>query len=341
MKRPLIIAGPCSAESELQVLETARGLRSAGVEVFRAGLWKPRTHPGGFEGVGEKGLDWLARVREETGMKTATEVAGAKHIEACLRSGAVDILWIGARTTSSPFVVQEIADALTGVDIPVFVKNPLSPDLELWTGALERLERAGVRTTGAVFRGFTPAEGIPYRNAPVWRIPVELRTRFPEMPFLVDPSHIAGDRRLVGELSQKALDLGFDGLMVEVHCCPEKALSDAVQQLSPAQFVEILSALNFRRQDSDDAAYREVIDSLREKIDEIDESILALIADRQAVSREIGRYKREHGIAIVQASRWDAVLSSVLERAGELGLPEDVIRQIFTSLHSASVRSQE
>ena len=339
MDRPLVIAGPCSAESESQVLETARGLKPLGVGVFRAGLWKPRTHPGGFEGVGEKGLSWLARVREETGMKTATEVAGAKHVEVCLESGAVDILWIGARTTSSPFLVQEIAEALRGTDIPVFVKNPLSPDMDLWSGALERL--SGVGSLGLIHRGFTPSGSSPWRNDPLWRIAIEMRTRFPGMPFLVDPSHIGGDRRFVGELSQKALDLGFDGLMIEAHCNPSEALSDAAQQLSPSQLGEILSSLRLRRQDSDDAAYREVIDSLRARIDDIDESLLALLADRQAVSREIGRYKKEHGIAIVQAARWDEVMTSVLERAEALGLPADTVRRIFTAIHAASVRSQE
>lgn len=336
----LLIAGPCSAESPQQLMETARGLTGCGVSVFRAGLWKPRTHPGSFEGVGAEGLPWLVAVREETGLAVATEVAGAKHVEACLAAG-LDALWIGARTTTSPFLVQEIAEALSGTDIPVYIKNPVQPDPELWAGAVERLQRAGVRRIGLVLRGFTTPESGPYRNAPLWPLAVGMRTRFPGLPLLVDPSHIAGERSLVGEISQKALDLGLDGLMVEVHAHPDSALSDAAQQLSPEGFCSLLGALQERAADTDAPDYREGIEALRARIDAVDEQLLALLAARMDISREIGGYKKDHGIAILQPGRWERLTENILAEGRRRGLPEAFVRKIFETIHEESVRRQE
>ena len=335
-----LIAGPCSAESPQQVMETARGLTGCGVSVFRAGLWKPRTHPGCFEGVGAEGLPWLLAVREETSLPVMTEVAGAKHVEACLKAG-LDALWIGARTTANPFLVQEIADALAGSDTPVYIKNPVHPDPELWAGAVERLQRAGVRRIGLVLRGFTTPESGPCRNAPLWHLAVGMRTRFPELPLLVDPSHIAGERSLVPEIAQKALDLGLDGLMVEVHAHPEAALSDAAQQLSPADFRSLLGSLRARALDTDAPDYREGIEALRARIDTIDGQLLALLASRMDISREIGRYKKDHGITILQPGRWDALLEEVLAEGRRRGLPEEFVRKVFSAIHEESVRRQE
>lgn len=335
-----LIAGPCSAESPQQLMDSARGLTGCGVSIFRAGLWKPRTHPGSFEGVGAEGLPWLVAVREETGLPVMTEVAGTKHVEVCLKAG-LDALWIGARTTTNPFLVQEIADALAGVDIPVWIKNPVNPDPELWAGAVERLRGAGVRRIGLVLRGFTTPESGPFRNAPLWPLAVGMRTRFPELPLLVDPSHIAGKAGLVPEISQKALDLGLDGLMVEVHARPASALSDAAQQLSPAAFRALTASLQVRRQDSDAPDYREGIAALRERIDAIDEQLLSLLSSRMDVSREIGNYKQEHGIAILQPERWEALQERVLSLGKRQGLPEPFVRSVFEAIHKESVRRQE
>lgn len=339
--RPLkVIAGPCSAETKEQVLETARGLKSLGVGVFRAGLWKPRTYPGSFEGVGAEGLSWLQEARERYDLRLATEVAGAKHVAECLEVG-VDILWIGARTTANPFLVQEIADALAGTDIPVLVKNPVSPDLDLWIGALERLNRAGVRKLGVIHRGFTTFEKKQYRNDPQWQIAVELRSLFPSLPFFVDPSHIAGRREYIREISQRSLDLGFEGLMIESHCCPANALSDADQQLTPSQLAELLNDhLKIRNIDSDSPQWKENIDMLRAKIDVIDETILSALSSRMEVSRQIGQYKKENNVAILQTSRWDAVLARVIEKGRSYGLSEEFITDIFNTIHEESVESQ-
>ena len=336
----LLIAGPCSAESPQQLMETARGLTGCGVSVFRAGLWKPRTHPGSFEGVGAEGLPWLVAVREETGLPVMTEVAGAKHVEACLAAG-LDALWIGARTTTNPFLVQEIAEALAGMDIPVYVKNPVNPDPDLWAGAVERLQRAGVSRIGLVLRGFTTPESGPWRNAPLWPLAVGMRTRFPELPLLVDPSHIAGTGALVPDIAQKALDLGLDGLMVEVHARPEAALSDAAQQLTPAEFRSMLAGLQVRSADSDAPDYRESIEALRARIDSVDEQILTLLASRMDISREIGDYKRAHGIAILQPGRWEALSERVMAEGEQRGLPREFVRKVFEAIHEESVRRQE
>ena len=339
LPRPMCIAGPCSAETEEQVMETARGLHAFGIHVFRAGIWKPRTHPGSFEGVGTPGLQWLRKVKETFGMKVCTEVASEKHVRECLRSG-VDMVWIGARTSANPFVVQEIADALTGTDIPVLVKNPVSPDLDLWVGALERLNRAGIRKLGVIHRGFSTSASIPYRNDPGWKIAIELRTRYPRMVFFADPSHMGGDRRYLQELSQRAMDLGLDGLMVESHCNPSCAWSDARQQLTPQALRTLLESLIIRDNTSDNEAYREGIDALRARIDVLDESLLRLLGDRMEVSRSIGRYKKDHNVAILQADRWEQLLSDMVAGAAALGISEEAIRGIMTAIHEESVRVQ-
>ena len=339
LPRPMCIAGPCSAETEEQVLETARGLQAFGIHVFRAGIWKPRTHPGSFEGVGTTGLKWLKKVQQTYGMKVCTEVATEKHVLECIKYG-VDMIWIGARTSANPFLMQEIADALEGTDIPVLVKNPVNPDLDLWIGALERLNRAGIRKLGVIHRGFSTSESIPYRNEPGWKIAIELRTRYPQMTFFADPSHMGGKREYLQELSQRAMDLGLDGLMVESHCNPACAWSDAKQQLTPQDLKTLLESLVIRDNTSENLAYKEGIDALRARIDVIDEHLLKLLKDRMDVSRNIGRYKQEHNVAILQAVRWEQVLAETEARGHELGLSEAAIRAIMTAIHDESVRVQ-
>ena len=339
LPRPMVIAGPCSAESEEQVMETARGLASWGIHMFRAGIWKPRTHPGSFEGVGAPGLKWLRKVKEETGMFVCTEVANEKHVYECLKYG-VDLLWIGARTTANPFLMQEIADALRDTDVPVLVKNPINPDLDLWIGALERLNRAGVRKLGVIHRGFSTTGSKPYRNAPGWQIAIELRTRFPELPFFADPSHMGGDRQYLKELSQRAMDLGLEGLMIESHCNPDAALSDAKQQLVPEDLRTLIESLHIREKDSGDKEYREGIEQLRSRIDYIDEDLLKEFGARMDVSRMIGAYKRDHNVAILQTARWDVVMEGMKEKARVYGLSEKFVEDIFNAIHEESVRVQ-
>ena len=339
LPRPMVIAGPCSAESEEQVLETARGLAAWGIHMFRAGIWKPRTHPGSFEGVGAPGLKWLKKVKEETGMFVCTEVANEKHVYECLKYG-VDLLWIGARTTANPFLMQEIADALQDTDVPVLVKNPVNPDLDLWIGALERLNQAGVRKLGVIHRGFSTTSSKPYRNAPGWQIAIELRTRYPDLPFFADPSHMGGDRKYLQELSQRAMDLGLEGLMIESHCNPAAALSDAKQQLVPTDLRTLIESLIIREKDSGDKEYREGIEQLRSRIDCIDEDLLKELGERMDVSRMIGAYKRDHNVAILQMSRWDVVMAEMKEKARVHGLSEQFIESIFNAIHEESVRIQ-
>ena len=337
--RPLLIAGPCSAESEDQVIKTAVGLKELGVNVFRAGIWKPRTHPNTFEGVGLPGLDWLIRVQKEFGMKVCTEVANARHVSECLDRG-VDMVWIGARTTANPFLVQEIADAIKGADIPVLVKNPVSPDFDLWVGALERLYQSGIRRLGVIHRGFSTFDKIPYRNSPEWQIAIELRSMYPYLPFFCDPSHMAGDRKFIEEISQRSLDLGLDGLMVESHCNPSCALSDARQQLTPCDLNHLLHRLVVRNIDSDSPEYKENIDQLRAKIDIIDENILYILDSRMRISRQIGEYKKKNNIAILQTSRWDSILEKVISKGAEYGLSEKFVTSLFNVIHEASVQEQ-
>ena len=338
--RPSVIAGPCSAETEEQVMQTAAQLKEFGINVFRAGIWKPRTHPGCFEGVGTPGLKWMQRAKRELGLKIATEVASEKHVFECLKYG-VDLVWLGARTTANPFLVQEIADALKDTDIPVLVKNPVNPDLDLWIGALERLNRAGIKKLGVIHRGFSTSDKIKYRNNPDWQIAIELRSRYPQLPFFVDPSHMAGSRDYIREISQRSLDLGFEGLMIESHCDPSCAMSDAKQQLTPAQLEDLLyNQITVRDADSDSPQWKDNIDQLRAKIDIIDENILYALGSRMKVSRQIGEYKKNNNIAILQASRWDAVLEQVVAKGMEYGLNEKFITTVFNAIHEASVEAQ-
>ena len=333
--RPLVIAGPCSAESECQTLDTARALSARGIRIFRAGLWKPRTKPGCFEGVGSEGLAWLTRVKRETGMYVATEIATAGHAGAALDAG-IDLLWIGARTTSNPFAVQDIAVVLRGHDVPVLVKNPASPDLELWIGAIERLRNAGIRRLGAVHRGFGSFGATEYRNPPFWAVPIELRRRMPELPLLCDPSHIGGRRERVTPIAQQAMDLGFDGLLVESHCDPDRALSDPDQQLTPDELHRMLSRLTLRSRASDDSG----LTSLRSQIDAIDDELLQLLARRMETAREIGRFKRTCGMPILQPRRYDQLLERRCAQAATLKLDEAFLHRILTALHEESVRQQ-
>ena len=336
--RPFVIAGPCSAESEEQMMFVAYALRDAGVGVLRSGAWKPRTKPGGFEGYGERALPWIVRAARSCGMLSATEVATAAHVHAALEAG-IDILWIGARTTANPFAVQEIADTLqaAGSHMPVLVKNPVSPDTELWIGALGRLNAAGITRLAAVHRGFSSYGEHYYRNAPIWRVPIELHRRLPELPLLCDPSHIAGRSEIVGDVSQQAMDLCFDGLMVEVHCCPDSALSDARQQLTPQAFTDMLGSLKLRHNPQ---APSTNLDALREEIDRIDDRLLATLARRMAVSDEIGRYKLREGIPVVQPHRYKDLIDKRCAQAAEAGLNPDFVRAVLAAIHEESVRRQ-
>ena len=338
--RPSVIAGPCSAETKEQVMETAKGLKDLGINVFRAGIWKPRTHPGSFEGIGVEGLGWMQQVKKEYGLKISTEVASERHVFECIKFG-VDLVWLGARTTANPFLVQEIADALRGTDIPVLVKNPVNPDLDLWIGALERLNRAGIKKLGVIHRGFSTFEKIQYRNDPQWQVAIELRSRFPELPFFVDPSHMGGSKDYIQEISQRSLDLGFEGLMIESHCNPTCALSDAKQQLTPEELRDLLyNKITVRDSDSDSPQWKENIDQLRAKIDVLDENLLYTLASRMKVSRQIGQYKKANNIAILQTSRWDAVLAKVVEKGREYDLSEKFLTAVFNAIHEASVDAQ-
>lgn len=339
MKKPIVIAGPCSAESEQQIFETAKALKSEGVEVLRAGIWKPRTRPGSFEGVGSEGLRWMQRVQRELGMKVSTEVANVKHVYEALKAG-VDMLWIGARTTANPFAMQEIADALKGTDIPVLVKNPVNPDVELWIGALERLNMAGLKKIGVIHRGFSAYGKSKYRNVPQWQLPIEIKRRFPDMLMICDPSHISGKREYIQEISQQAMDLGFDGLIIESHICPEIALSDAAQQVTPTSLEEIISKLIIRDIDSENVDYKENIDELRARIDVIDNDILDMLASRMRVSDEIGKYKKQNNITILQPNRWDKILGTVYAKGDERGLDNEFLEKIFKAIHQASIDRQ-
>ncbi len=334
-ERPLVIAGPCSAETEEQTLDTARQLSERGIRIFRAGVWKPRTKPGGFEGVGVEALAWLRSARQETGMLISTEIATAKHIDECLKAG-MDLLWVGARTSANPFAMQEIADALRGTDIPVLVKNPVNPDLELWIGALERLHNAGLKRLGAIHRGFSSYEKKIYRNKPQWHIPIELHRRIPELPMICDPSHIGGKRELIAPLCQQAMDLGFDGLIIETHCTPECAWSDSAQQITPEVLHTILSQLTIR-----DTQYStENLDHLRRQIDECDNDIIEKLAKRMRISREIGLYKREHNMTVVQTKRYGEILDKRGTQGEECGMSGDFVREVFEAIHKESVRQQ-
>ena len=334
---PLVIAGPCSAETEEQTLCTARKLAANGVRIFRAGIWKPRTKPGGFEGIGEKGLEWMRKVKEETGMLLATEVANQRHLEAALDAG-IDILWIGARTSANPFAMQELADALArrGQDVAVLVKNPVNPDLELWIGALQRIYNAGIKRLGAIHRGFSVYGKHLYRNMPQWHIPIELRLRIPNLPIINDPSHIGGRRELIAPLAQQALDMGFDGLIIESHCNPDEAWSDAAQQLTPEVLDYILKTLVVRAEKQS----TENLQLLRQQIDRIDTDLLEILAKRMEVAREIGRYKKEHRMPVVQAARYNGVIRTRVENGSAMQMDPDFLKTILLAIHDESVRQQ-
>lgn len=339
--RPILIAGPCSAETEAQVLLTAHELSQLGyVDLFRAGIWKPRTRPGEFEGIGTQGLSWLRRVKEETGMKVTTEVANTQHVFEALKYG-VDVLWIGARTTVNPFSVQEVADALKGVDIPVIVKNPVNPDLKLWIGAIERIYNAGIRKIAALHRGFSHHGESSYRNVPRWQIPIELRRQFPDLQIIADNSHICGRRDTLLEVAQRAMDLHFDGLMTEVHPRPDEAWSDAAQQITPERYGELVYSLKFRDITTDNPEFLQNIEHLRHEIDELDEELLNLLSRRMKLSEGIGRYKKRNNIAILQTSRWAEILDRGVQAGKKKGLSEEFTTSILRSIHDESINHQE
>lgn len=340
LDHPLVIAGPCSAETEEQVLKIAEELKNSDVSVFRAGIWKPRTRPGGFEGVGAVGLKWLQKVRANTGLLIATEVATKAHVELALDHD-IDVLWIGARTTVNPFAVQEITDALKGTDKIVLLKNPVNPDLSLWLGGLERLYNANIEKIGVIHRGFSTYEKTKYRNNPEWQIPIELQSKFPDLPLLCDPSHITGNRNMIQEVSQQALDLNYDGLIIETHFDPDNAWSDAAQQLTPQALKLILKNLKVRKEtDSTDDFTRELT-KLRFKIDETDEKILEIIGKRMKISEEIGLLKKEKNVVILQTERWKTILEKMIENGTKKGLSEDFILRLFKAVHQESISHQE
>ncbi len=340
LARPLLIAGPCSAESEEQLMETARGIRANApqVSVFRAGVWKPRTRPGGFEGSGDAALPWLKRVKEETGLLIMTEVATADHVRAALEAG-IDMLWIGARTTPNPFSVQEIADALRGVDVPVFVKNPINPDLQLWIGALERLAAAGITRLAAIHRGFSWFERTPYRNSPMWEFPIRLKAAFPQLELICDPSHIAGRPEKLGEVAQQALDLNFSGLMIETHHDPTNAKSDAQQQIAPAALAGLLGSLIVR--DAIPGPHlRDELQEFRDLIDQLDEEIAQKLGTRMDIAERIGEFKLSHNVAILQPVRWEKIMHRQLALCERLGLSAAFIEEFMSAIHNESIRRQ-
>lgn len=339
-QHPLIIAGPCSAETEEQVLTTAHALKSHGVQIFRAGIWKPRTRPNTFEGVGSVGLKWMKMVKEQTGMLTATEVANVKHVYEALKAG-IDILWIGARTSANPFSVQEIADALNGVDIPVLIKNPVNPDVDLWIGAIERIYQAGITKIGAIHRGFSSFEKSPYRNIPQWQVPIELRRRMRNLPIICDPSHIAGRADKVFEVSQKAMDLSQEGLIIESHPNPRVALSDGKQQLTPDEVADLMKNIKLRKPSAEKENVKASLEELRHKIDGLDSELLDLFEKRMDVVKQIGQHKKDNDIRILQTNRWDAIIEAAVKKGADKGLSEEFITKLFKAIHQESINIQE
>lgn len=338
--KPLIISGPCSAETEEQLVSTAHLLANTGkVNVLRAGIWKPRTRPGEFEGIGSVGLTWLKRAKEETGLLTAIEVATAKHVEEALAAG-VDILWIGARSTANPFTVQEIADALVGTDVPVLVKNPVNPDLSLWIGALERINGAGIKKLGAIHRGFSSYEKTAFRNEPMWDLAIQLKSACPELPIINDPSHICGNRELIPYIAQKAMDMDLQGLIIESHIDPSVAWTDAKQQVTPAALAELLDNLSVRRPESDNPAFEDRLTEFRQQIDKLDDAILKQIGDRMKIAEKIGEYKRDNNVTILQVNRWDEIVEKRLQLAKALALGEEFATKYLELLHNESIRKQ-
>jgi chorismate mutase len=338
--KPLLIAGPCSAESEEQMLSTGKLIvNDFPNAIFRAGIWKPRTRPNTFEGIGDIGLEWLQKVKQETGMLIATEVATSEHVEKCLKAG-VDILWIGARTTVNPFSVQDIADVLKGVDIPVFVKNPIYPDAQLWAGALERINNAGIKKIAAIHRGFHSYDNGPFRNSPKWELAIDLKAACPQLPVICDPSHIGGNPELIPYIAQKAMDLDMDGLMIETHINPSVALSDAQQQITPSQLKWLIGGLQIRNSSIENADLKTQLDELRLLIRKLDDELLELLAKRMAVSEKIGEYKRENNITILQLTHWKNLFDKSLDTAHQLGLPKDFIKAMYQLIHDESIRRQ-
>jgi chorismate mutase len=338
--KPIIISGPCSAETEEQTIATAKQLAATGkVNALRAGIWKPRTRPGQYEGAGEEGLKWLIQAKKETGLPVTTEVANAAHVDACLKAG-VDILWVGARTTVNPFSVQEVADSLKGVDIPVMVKNPINPDLELWIGALERLNKAGITKLAAIHRGFSSFEKGPFRNAPMWDMAIELKTRIPELDIICDPSHISGNRELISFISQKALDLDMAGLMIESHINPDAAWSDAKQQVTPAVLGKIIDGLVVRTVSSDNKTFKDTLSILREQIDQLDDEIMSKMAARMKISEKIGQYKKENGVTILQVARWEEIIQTRITLGKAMGLNAEFTSDLLKLIHQESIQIQ-
>lgn len=340
LNHPVVIAGPCSAETEEQVLKIAHSLKNTDVSFFRAGIWKPRTRPGMFEGVGALGLQWLQRIKEETGLKTATEVANKDHVKLALEHD-IDMLWIGARSTVSPFIIQEIADELEGTDKIILVKNPVNPDLPLWIGALERLQRAGIEKLGVIHRGFSTYEKTKYRNIPEWQLVIELQNKFPNLPIICDPSHITGKRDLIFDVSQTALDLNFEGLMIETHCNPDAAWSDAAQQVTPERLVEIMNDLRIRKTSTSEEDYVSQLGNLRSRIDIIDEQLLDLLKKRMDIADEIGALKKTNNVAILQNTRWHEILGKMILEGEQRNLSEEFVIQVFKAIHQESINRQE
>ena len=340
LDHPLVIAGPCSAETEEQVLKIAHELKDSDVNYFRAGIWKPRTRPGMFEGVGEIGLRWLKKVKEETGMKTCTEVANAAHVKLAIEND-VDLLWIGARSTVSPFIMQEIADALAGTDKIVLVKNPVNPDLALWLGGIERLYTAGIKNLGAIHRGFSTYEKTKYRNTPEWQLAIEFQNKFPDLPLINDPSHITGKRDMIFEVSQTALDLNFDGLMIETHFDPEKAWSDAAQQVTPDTLKQIMEDLKVRKQTNTEEEYQKSLNNLRAQITVADNQLVDLLGKRMKVADQIGGLKKEKNVAVLQSKRWNEILGNMILEGETKGLSEEFVLKMFKAIHQESINHQE
>ena len=340
LDHPLVIAGPCSAETEEQVVRIAKELKESDVSVLRAGIWKPRTRPGNFEGVGALGLKWMKTAKEETGLLTTTEVANPNHVELALEND-VDILWIGARTTVSPFIVQEIADALKGTDKTVLVKNPVNPDLSLWLGAVERLYTADIKNLGVIHRGFSTYEKTRYRNNPEWQIPIDLQNRFPDLPLILDPSHIAGRRDIIFDLCQTALDLNYDGIMVETHHDPDNAWSDAAQQITPQTLIQIMKDLKIRKEVSESEEFKKKLSNLRAKIDVADNKLIELLSKRMKISEEIGKVKKSQNVAILQSKRWNEILGKMVLEGEQHGLSEEFILRLFKAVHQESINHQK
>tara|TARA_R110002049_G_scaffold2960_1_gene23829 strand:+ start:2519 stop:3601 length:1083 start_codon:yes stop_codon:yes gene_type:complete len=340
LDHPLVIAGPCSAETEEQVLKIAHELKDSDVNYYRAGIWKPRTRPGNFEGVGALGLGWLKKVKEQTGMKTCTEVANAAHCKLAIEHD-VDLLWIGARTAVSPFIMQEIADALHGTDKIVLVKNPINPDLALWLGGIERLYTADIKNLGAIHRGFSTYEKTKYRNVPEWQIAIEFQNKFPDLPLICDPSHITGNREMIFDVSQTALDLNFDGLMIETHFDPDNAWSDAAQQVTPTKLKQIMEDLKIRKETNTEVEYQSSLDNLRAQINVADDQLIELLGKRMKVSDQIGALKKDKNVAVLQSKRWNEILGNMILEGESKGLSEEFVLKMFKAIHQESINHQE